>query len=59
MKYAIRDWKPETYIQWVIRHIKSLLYYGLSNRKRAIVLPVCEECFEISRHSSIGRAGDL
>ena len=60
MKYAIRDWKPETYIQWIIRHVKSFLYFGLSGRKRAIVLPVCKQCFfEISQHSSIGRAGDL
>ena len=45
MHYAIRDMKPtESYIQWLWRHVVTLFTVGLTSRKFATILPVCETC---------------
>jgi len=54
MEYAIRDMVPEeTYKQWVIRHIKSFLYYGFAGRKFATIMPICTSCIIKIRYKNL------
>ena len=44
-KWAIRDYTNETYSEWIIRHIRSVLTRGF-RKYTPLVLPVCEECYK-------------
>jgi len=48
-KWAIRDYSGnESYIQWIIRHLKRLVTLGFY-KYISFALPVCEHC--VSKYS--------
>jgi len=48
MHFAIRDMKVhESYIGWLWRHVHCILAFGLTSRKHAVILPVCDGCAKL------------
>lgn len=53
LKYAIRDFSgKESYISWIIRHLKRLLSLGFYKYIH-FYLPVCEACVRDFKKNSL------